>query len=468
MGPSSGGRRLAVGLAACALLAALPAAAAGSEFAHGAAGAGDPYFPHAGNGGYDVSHYGLALHYAPSSDRLRAVATIRASTTEGLSRFDLDLRGLHVPSVRVDGEPAGFHRRGQELIITPRHPLPRGEPFKVRVQYRGKPRPVIDPDGSKDGWIPTSDGAFVAGEPQGAPTWFPCNDRLTDKARYDFRVTVPRSTTAVANGELVRRVRHPRRMTFIWSEDAPMATYLATVTTGRFEVNRSRAAGVPSYVAVDPSQSSAASHVLRKIPAIIRLYRDRFGPYPFETTGAIVDFAPSVGYALETQTRPLFDAAPDQVTLAHELSHQWFGDDVTPRRWRDIWLNEGFATWSEWYWTQHAGGASTRRVFNSLYAKSSQNTAFWDPPPGNPGGPENLFAGSIYERGGMTLEALREKVGGPTFFRILRDWLAQHRYGNASTRRFIELVNTDSGRDLTHFLHAWLYRPIARGKPPLP
>jgi aminopeptidase N len=469
VGSLTSGWRLAAGLAGGALAVLLPAAAlAGGGFVHGSAGAGDPYFPRAGNGGYDVAHYGLALHYSPSADRLRAVATIKASATEGLSRFDLDLRRLHVSSVRVQGEPARFRRRGQELIVTPRHPLPVGERFKVRVRYRGKPHPVIDPDGSKDGWIPTPDGAFVADEPQGAPTWFPCNDYPTDKATYDFRVTVPRAITAVANGKLVRRVRHRRRSTFVWSEDAPLATYLATVTTGRFRVNRSRAAGIPSYVAVDPSQASAAAAQLSKIPAILRLYGGRFGPYPFDQTGAIVDYAPSVGYALETQTRPLFDRAPDSVTLAHELAHQWFGDDVTPRRWRDIWLNEGFATWSEWYWRQHAGGQTTRRVFNSLYATSAHDTSFWNPPPGNPGGPVNLFDGSIYDRGGMALEALREKVGTPTFFGILRDWVSQHRYGNANTHQFIALANADSGTDLTNFLHTWLYRPIQRGKPPRP
>jgi aminopeptidase N len=456
---------LAVGAAATVLPTAGMAAGA---FVHGSAGAGDPYFHRAGNGGYGVSHYRLALRYSPSDDRLRAVATVKALATEGLSRFDLDLRRLHVSSVRVEGEPARFRRRGQELIVTPRHPLPDGERFKVRVQYRGTPRPVIDPDGSQDGWIPTADGAFVADEPQGAPTWFPCNDYPTDKATYDFRVTVPRGVTAVANGKLVRRVRHRRRSTFVWSEDAPMATYLATVTTGRFRVSRSRAAGIPSYVAVDPSQASAASSSLAKIPAILRLYRARFGPYPFGQTGAIVDYAPSVGYALETQTRPLFDSAPGPVTVAHELSHQWFGDDVTPSTWRDIWLNEGFATWSEWYWSQHEGGATTRRVFNRLYATPKSVTGFWSPPPGDPGEAANLFDGTIYGRGGMTLEALRERVGGATFFRILRDWVSQHRYGNANTHQFIALANADSGMDLTGFLRAWLYRPIQHGKPPRP
>ena len=129
--------------------------------------------------------------------------------------------------------------------MTPRRDLSDGERFRVRVRYRGKPHPVIDPDGSKDGWIPTPDGAFVADEPQGAPTWFPCNDHPTDKATYDFRVTVPRGVTAVANGELEGRFRHRRHATFVWSEGAPMATYLATVTTGRFRVSRSRAARDP-------------------------------------------------------------------------------------------------------------------------------------------------------------------------------------------------------------------------------
>lgn len=456
-----------------ALAAAVSASLSGTGMAqaapvHGSAGLGDPFFPRAGNGGYDVSHYALTLRYAPSANRLRATARISATATEGLSRFDLDLRDLHVLTVRVDGATADFRRRGQELVITPKRPLAEGRRFRVRVRYRGRPHPVIDPDGSKDGWIPTGDGAFVANEPQGAPTWFPCNDYPSDKAKFDFRVTVPKGITAVANGQLGRRIRHRRHSTFVWHERSPMATYLATATIGRFEVSRSRADGIRSYVAVDPTESSAAASVLAKAPAILDLYERRFGDYPFGETGAIVDHAPSVGYSLETQTRPLFDSAPDQVTLAHELSHQWFGDDVTTSSWPDIWLNEGPATWAEWLWDQHSGGRSTAAVFDSLYATDSDNTSFWNPPPGDPGKPENLFDGTIYVRGGMALEALRQRVGGTTFFRILRAWLRRHRYGNASTSQFIRLAEQESGMELSGFLRAWLYRPIQRGKPPLP
>jgi aminopeptidase N len=165
---------------------------------------------------------------------------------------------------------------------------------------------------------------------------------------------------------------------------------------------------------------------------------------------------------LETQTRPIYDVAPNEAIVAHELAHQWFGDSVGLRRWRQIWLNEGFATWSQWWWQDHAGGSSLRKRFNQAYSTPASNTRFWNPPPGNPGGPENLFDSSIYIRGGMALEALRQEVGQPTFLRILRDWVRAHAYGNAGTKAFIDLAEADSGTDLDRFFQVWLYE---KGKP---
>jgi aminopeptidase N len=438
------------------------AATAQATFVKGSAGLGDPYFPKAGNGGYDVGHYGIKLRYTPRSNFLSATTKITATATENLSRFDLDFRHLRVSALSVNGEKAGHTRRGQELRVTPQHGLRKGRRFVVRVRYRGHPRPVIDPDGSKDGWTPTDDGAFVASEPQGSPSWFPCNDYPTDKATYAIRVSVPKGKTAVANGALLSRATHGDRTTFTWREESPMATYLATVTTGKFNVVRSSANGIPSYVAVDPREAQASAAPLSRIPAILRLFGPSFGAYPFGATGAVVDHAPSVGYALETQTRPLYDSAPDTITVAHELAHQWFGDSVSLKRWRQIWLNEGFATWSEWFWQQHAGGQSLTHRFADLYSTPASRTKFWNPPPGNPGGGANLFVGSIYVRGGMALEAVREMVGQPTFLRILRDWVRDHAYGNAGIKQFIHLAEADSGRNLGHFFHVWLFR---KGKP---
>jgi aminopeptidase N len=448
--------------AAAALLLAVPEAGR-AAFVKGSPGLGDPYFPKAGNGGYHVGRYFLGLHYKPNINQLRAVATIRARATKNLSRFDLDFRHLRISRLKVNRERARFTRRGQELKITPRHGLRKGKLFKVRVRYHGHPKPVIDPDGAKDGWIPTDDGSFVASEPQGAPSWFPCNDYPTDKARYRIRVTVPKSRVAVSNGTLLTRVFHERHTTFVWDEDSPMATYLATVTIGKFEVTQSRVKRIPSYVAVDPREAQGARRPLSKMPGILRLFVPRFGAYPFGTTGAAVDHAPSVGYALETQTRPIYDTAPSEATVAHELAHQWFGDSVSLRRWHQIWLNEGFATWAQWLWQEHAGGVSVRKRFNDLYRDHGPgDESFWNPPPGRPGGPEHLFDGTIYVRGAMTLEALRQEVGTQTFFRILRDWARDHAYGNAGTNQFIDLAEADSGQDLDHFFQVWLY---ARGKP---
>jgi aminopeptidase N len=438
---------------------AVPGPAWAAEgFVAGAAGLGDPFFPLAGNGGYDVTNYSLELSYDPATRRLDGATTISATATQSLSRFDLDLRGFDVSRVAVNNRPASFTRDGQELVITPQTGLRSGRSFTVIVSYTGVPTVITDPDESIEGWIPTNDGAFVVGEPQGSPGWYAVNDNPRDKATYDFRVTVPDGLTAVANGVLRSQTSTGGRTTFVWREGLPMAPYLATATLGRFDVTQYRlASGLPVYIAVDPTLSSAS--VLRKLPDIVDFYSSIYGAYPFDAVGAIVDDAKNVGYSLETQTKPVFDRVPDEATLAHELSHMWFGDSVTLTTWPDMWLHEGFATWSEWIWSEHDGRKSAHQYFETLYNTPAQDTAFWTPPPGDPGTPPFLFNGTIYNRGGMTLQALREKVGDATFFAILRAWATEHRYGNVTTAQFVALAERVSGTSLQHFFDVWLYQP---------
>jgi aminopeptidase N len=150
---------------------------------------------------------------------------------------------------------------------------------------------------------------------------------------------------------------------------------------------------------------------------------------------------------------------PDEATLAHELSHMWYGDSVTLTLWPDMWLHEGFATWSEWIWSEHSGNKSAHQSFEGYYNTPPQDIRFWTPPPGNPGTPELLFNGTIYIRGAMTLQALREKVGDFAFFRIMRSWAADNRYGNVTTPQFISLAEQVSGLDLEHFFDVWLFQP---------
>jgi aminopeptidase N len=264
----------------------------------------------------------------------------------------------------------------------------------------------------------------------------------------------------MANGVLLGHPTSGGKTTWIWREGDPMAPYLATTTLGRFDLTISSVDGIPSYVAVDPQL--AKGQVLAKLPEAVQYYSSIYGPYPFDSVGAIVDAAKVVGYSLETQTKPNFPYVPNEATLVHELSHMWFGDSVTLTEWPDIWLHEGFATWSEWIWSEDQGNKSAHQWFEQLYNTPAQDSAFWNPPPADPGTPVFLFNGTIYYRGGMTLQALREKVGDFTFFRIVRDWAQQNRFGNVTTPQFIAHAERISGMDLHAFFDAWLYQP---GKP---
>jgi aminopeptidase N len=241
---------------------------------------------------------------------------------------------------------------------------------------------------------------------------------------------------------------------------------LVTATIGRFVVHTGTTrSGIPYFEAVDPAEASWADHVLPALPRIVDFFSARFGKYPFGSTGAIVDHARFVGYALETATRPLFDRAPDVLTLAHELAHQWYGDDVTLSRWRDIWLNEGFAEFCSWLWDGHRSSPHRETAathLRNLLGVPLSTRDVWLPPPGNPGSAAKIFSWSVYERGAGALEALREKLGNRVFFRIMRGWLHAHAYGNATVPEFTAYAARVAHRDLDHFFYEWLYK---RGKP---
>ncbi|MBK3582000.1 M1 family metallopeptidase, partial [Streptomyces sp. MBT65] len=329
-----------------ALLLTACSGSAGVQGTAGSAGVHDPYFPKAGNGGYDVTHYDLTLAYTPTTHALTATTTITARATAPLSAFDLDLKGMKVNSLTVEGRKADWTRTGQELKVRPPATLPQGRTFTTTVDYSGTPETLTDPDGSEEGWLRTADGALALGEPTGAMAWFPSDNHPSDKATYTITITVPKGLQAVSNGELrSETTTADGRTTSTWRTTQPMATYLATVAIGHYDITRSTTSnGLPVYTAVDPHEAEASRKVLAQLPEIMEWEEYNFGPYPFSSTGAIVDRRGDAGYALETQNRPFFPGAPDTATLVHELAHQWYGNSVTPKTWRDMWLNEGFAT----------------------------------------------------------------------------------------------------------------------------
>jgi aminopeptidase N len=438
----------------------LAAPAAAAPFTPGSDGLGDPFFPLAGNGGYDVKHYALDLDYEPlPANVLDAEVTIVARATQDLSAFNLDLRGYDITALTVDRRDAAFSRSGQELTVTPQRGLREGARFVVHVEYSGSPAPVIDPDGSSEGFVPTADGAFVVNEPQGSPGWYPANDNPQDKATYDFEITVPEGRTAIANGRLLWSRTRGGETTFRWTEDSPMAPYLATATNGVFELRTDRWRGRPLYHAVDPTLDPAAFDVLALEPEVLDLFDELYGRYPFKSGGGVVDDG-GVHYALESQTKPMYDGGVDEDTLVHEIAHQWFGNAVTLAVWPDIWLNEGFATWSEWIWFEERGVQTAAESFDQAYGSRPATSSFWRTPPAAIPGPAQMFSSPPYERGAMTLQALREKIGDAAFFEILRTWYARYRYSNATTADLIALSEEISGQQLDAFFDVWLYQPV--------
>jgi aminopeptidase N len=451
------------------LALALTACTSGVQGSPGGSGVRDPYFPKAGNGGYDVTHYGLDLTYDPDDRHLTGTAEITARATQDLSAFDLDLKGLDVKGVTVEGDRARWNRTGQELTVRPHDDLDDGETFRVVVRYAGTPETITDPDGSEEGWLPTGDGALALGEPTGSMAWFPGSHHPSDKASYDIAVTVPKGLEAVSNGELTGRSTHDGRTTFRWHTAEPMASYLATLAVGDYVIERSDIddGELPVYTAVDPSEADDAREVLDELPEIMEWAEENFGPYPFASTGAIVARSDAADYALETQNRPVFPGAPETELLVHELAHQWYGNSVTPKSWRDMWLNEGFATYAEWLWDEDNGGDTAQETFDALYDHGEEDhEGLWDFPPAEPTSAARISDSPVYERGAMVLHKIRQTVGDDTFYDIIQGWAAAHRHGNADTDDFTAYVEKQApDEDFSGIWDEWLY---GDGKPDRP
>jgi aminopeptidase N len=444
-----------------------PTATAARAFGPGAAGAGDPYFPSYGNGGYDVAHYTVRVRYDPAKDQLTGTTEVRATATANLSAFNLDLAGLTVRSVTVDGAKATHARTDDELVVTPTAGLTSGNGFLVEIRYDGEPAALPNDLLGEGGWLHTSDGAIALGQPESASTWFPVNDHPSDKATYDFEITVPKGLTAVSNGVPKGRSTQGDWTTWRWSEGSPMASYLATVAIGKFRVTTGEHRGRPVYSAVTTKVAEGApDRSIARTTEVADYLESVFGPYPFDAYGGVVVADDRIRYALETQSRPVYSASffrqgDNTGVVAHELAHQWFGNSVALQKWQDIWLNEGLATYAEWLWAEHTGESTVQRIFDQKYAGASGQV--WRTPPGKPG-VANLFSQSVYERGGMTVHALRVAVGDTAFFTILRTWAEEKKSGNATTDDFVALAERISHKKLGKLFDAWLYgteRPAA-------
>ncbi len=438
----------------------------------GDAGAVDPFFPGLGNNGIDVSRYAIDLDINPVTGTLKGRANLAIKAERRLTSFSLDLHGLTVTSITVNGSRAKFARKKDKLIITPLHALAPNTSFAVAIAYSGTPKALPDPtDVSKEqhflGWLKNRNSTYVVSEPVGASTFFPSNDEPTDKSTYKFRITVPTGYRGVANGVPVGMTSSGSRVRYDWEMMQPMATWLATVHVNKLNLYSQRTAnGTPVrifYAAYEP-----LTHVRGYAAAtkMIPYFESLIGPYPFKAFGTVVVQDPALYYALETQAMATFPSGPTvptEVSVAHELAHQWFGNSVTVAQWKDLWIAEGAATYFEILWSNRNDPAA----FDSAMLDNYSYVVNAKLGPAVVESATQMFGDRTYNRGAATLYALRQTVGDATFYRILRSFLTKYRGGNATTQNFIDTAANVSGNAAVRtLLKAWLYNASVPALPP--
>lgn len=438
----------------------------------GAEGMGDPYYPEAGNGGYQVAAYDLAISYDPATNALSGVAELTVVVTAGepLTSFHLDLQtGMTVGSVTVDGVGAEQVQEGAEVVVTPEAALEPDATAVVEVAYDGEPN-LIDTGGLGDGgWYRTEGGgALAAGEPFSASAWFPVNEHPADAAIYRVAVTVPEGYDVISNG---REVGAPAGSapdgmhTVIWEMNEQIASYLVTVWIDPFE----------RYTATTPDGIEVVSAAMPDNPDVERLHGytpeamaalvELIGPYPYDAVGGIfVD--EDLPFALETATRPIYAPWANEDVVVHEIAHQWYGNLVRPDRWADICISECLASYSEWLVSEAGGALDVNDLWSDYWAYTEDVDGFWENPLVDMGRTNEFTA--VYDRGPMALHVLRLTMGDDAFMELLQRWPAENAEQSATFDEFVAMAQSLVETDLQPVVDVWFRGEEKPGQDDIP
>ena len=421
----------------------------------------DPYLPTAGNFGYRVSRYELELEYKVAINRLAGTATVTTVTLAELQTFSLDLSSaLSVAKVTVNGKrPKHFRTDRDKLHITLAERLPAGAAMTVAVRYSGTPRPKRTPWGEV-GFEELTEGALVAGQPNGASSWFPCDDHPSAKASFRIQIATESAYLTLANGKLLSRRARAGMTTWTYEQSEPTSTYLITLQVGPYTRRRMAKNGVEIFSVLPDRLRREFDHDFGRQPQMMKLFVKLFGPYPLADGYTVVVTDDDLEIPLEAQGISIFGAnhcdgrRGSERLVAHELAHQWFGNSVTAQRWRHIWLHEGFACYAEWLWSDHCGERSAddwARHYHRRLVDSPQDLVLADP------GPQDMFDDRVYKRGALALHALRRRIGDDAFFALLREWTSRYRHASVVTDDFIALAAQYTEDSLRPLWAAWLY-----------
>jgi len=465
-------RALVAGLAAGSLLLAgctsgsddPSPAPHGSPTSHGSLDAAlstpveDRVYPQFGDPGVDALHYGLDLTWSPDSSTLDAVETLVLRATSDAPTFQLDLEhALAVSSVTVDGRDAAYDHEGKDLVV--RTPVTADHRYTVVLHYAGTPKPVAAPTTRSDfstlGWTITADGeVWTMQEPFGAYSWYAVNDQPSDKALYDFTISAPSPMVGIANGTLESRHDEGDRTVTRWHLAEPASSYLTTIAIGDFRETHDRSASGVPVTYWTPRNRPALVDRLRPAADELGWIEDRLGPYPFSSLGVVVVDSRS---GMETQTMitlgsTAYDTSPE--VLLHEMVHQWYGDEVTPADWRDVWMSEGMALYLQGLWQAEHDHLPVRALM-ARWARAEPQMRRESGPPADYD-PATFGAGNVYYGPALMWDQLRRRLGDERFWAVVRAWPKAHEEANASYDDLTDFWSERTGTDLHPFFDSWL------------
>jgi len=424
-----------------------------------------PYQP-----GVDVTHYAFALTLPRSGKTIEARATVHVSRRVSVDTLVLDLMRLSVDSVRVGGKARAYLRDSATVRI-PLLPTD-GLSMQVVVAYRGEPSDglIITEDASR-GW-----SAFGDNWPNRGRYWLPTVDHPSDKATVSWTILAPSALTIVGNGVQKSRVALAEGLTrTVYEIAAPIPTYVMVVAAAQMVATplvKTCATGtagrcVPQNVYTFPNEAAYAPGPFREAAKIVEYFARTVGPYAYEQLNHLQSATRFGG--MENATAIFYSDGAFKnrnvglQLIAHETAHQWFGDAVTPRRWQDLWLSEGFASYFAPLYLRHSEGDSAFRSAMRRMRDEIVNDAVVATRPVvdsvGASTPLTLLNANSYQKGAFVLHMLRADIGDSAFFQGVRDYQRQYRNGTATTDHLRVALEKRAGASLTAFFHQWLHRP---------
>ncbi len=408
----------------------------------------------------DVLHYNIKISLHPKDKYITGETGILFLVKSKENKeLKIDFyENMQIDILKLNGKKVEFEREDNEIIIELNSRLP--DTSKLEINYKGTP--LQKGFGSFNfEHLENSYFVYTMNEPTFASTWFPCNDRPNDKALVDIYIENDSNYVSLSNGKLIKINKNADKKIYHWKTYYPISTYLIAIYSGDYQsyfTNYISSSGDTvnlQYYSLGDNFEKALKD-FEDHPNYLKIFEKLFGAYPFtKEKYAVAEFLWKYG-AMEHQT--LTGIGSNFITgrkffqdmLIHELAHHWWGNAVSPSTWKDIWLNEGFATYSEaLYWEAKAGKSALISTMNSKI------TDFNDTPLYNPG--LRLFSRTVYDKGAWVLHMLRNEIGDSLFFASLRNYLNKYKYKNASTRDFQNICETTAGIDLDYFFNQWVY-----------